>query len=460
LTDMTENILGIDLGTSSVKLIFGKNGANIKAREGYSEISVDGWWDAICRAARTMDLSEVRAIGLSSQVGTYIIDGGAVIGWNTGVGKEELDAILSDIPREVFIKEISMPHPSIISYPLPRLKHILSRYDGVKKICMPKDLICERLTGSYVSDKFSWRGLTNLDTCRYSEYLLDYIGASDILLPELREPTALAGFVTAEAAAQTGIREGTPVYVGCNDFFSGTVGMGMCEVGDMFDITGTSEHLGIVESEISDGDDGLVTGKYFFGNAHYGVTASSGKSLDFGGKLYPLRDIVAAAALANHPPVFLPYLCGERAPIWDADARGVFFGINADTTPHDMAYAVMEGVAFSIYHIYECMGKPPARVITIAGGAAKDNTLNLMKASLFGVPVRTCAESDTSALGAQITAAVGFGFYPSIEKAIRGICEYSAEIQPDAALGETLRRRYEIYKNLYPTLKNSFKSLK
>lgn len=456
---MTENILGIDLGTSSVKLIFGKDGKNAKAREGYSEISTRGWWDAICRAAKTMDLSEVRCIGLSSQVGTYIIDGGDVIGWNTGVGKEELDAILFDIPREVFIKEISMPHPSVISYPLPRLKYILDHYDGAKKICMPKDFICERLTGNYVSDKFSWRGLANLDICEYSEYLLKYIGAEKLDLPKLCEPTALAGYVTAEAAQETGIREGTPVYVGCNDFFAGTLGMGMVDVGDMFDITGTSEHLGIIEAEIAPYD-GLVTGKYFFGNAHYGVTASSGKSLDFGGSIFPLRDVDLNTALANDPPVFLPYLCGERAPIWDADARGVFFGINAKTTPHDMAYAVLEGVAFSMYHIYECMGCPNAKVITVAGGAGKDPTLNLMKASLFGLPLRVCKESDTSALGAQIIAAVGFGFYPSVERAVRGICAYSDEITPDARLGEILRRRYEIYKNLYPTLKNSFKSLK
>ena len=456
---MTEKILGIDLGTSSVKLIFGKNGTSIKAREGYSEISVNGWWEAICRAARSMDLSEVRCIGLSSQVGTYIIDDCDVIGWNTGVGKQELDSILSDIPREVFIKEISMPHPSVISYPLPRIKYILSHFDGVKKICMPKDLICERLTGEYVSDKFSWRGLANLDTCEYSEYLLKYIGADKINLPRLCEPTSLVGYVTAEAAAETGIREGTPVYAGCNDFFAGTLGMGMVHIGDMFDITGTSEHLGIIESDIAP-DDGLVTGKYFFGNAHYGVTASSGKSLDFGGSIYPLRDVDIQAALENNPPVFLPYLCGERAPIWDADARGVFFGINAKTTPNDMAYAVLEGVAFSMYHIYECMGKPHARVITVAGGAGKDPTLNLMKASLFDLPLRVCKEGDTSALGAQLLAAVGFGFYPSVERAVEGICAYSDEVHPDERLGNTLRARYEIYKSLYPTLKNSFKLLK
>ena len=125
-----------------------------------------------------------------------------------------------------------------------------------------------------------------------------------------------------------------------------------------------------------------------------------------------------------------------------------------------MAYSVMEGVAFSMYHIYECIEKPDARVITVAGGAGKDQNLNLMKASLFGLPLRVCKESDTSALGAQILAAVGFGFYPSVERAVKGICEYSDEIRPDAALGELLRRRYEIYKNLYPTLKDSFKSLK
>ena len=455
---MTNNVLGIDFGTSSVKLYLKTESGLKKAREPYSCPSGDGWWNSLCLAAKSLNLSGIKAVGLSSQVGTYVINGEKIIEWSSGIGKEELDSILSDLPADLFEEEISMPHPHIISYPLPRIKHILSHEAGVKRICMTKDLICERLTGNYVSDKFSWRGLANLTSCEYSKKLLSYVGADERLLPKLCEPSALAGFVTHEASLQTSIPEGTPVYVGCNDFFAGLLGMGMTCEGDMFDITGTSEHLGIIERATRK-NDGLVFGKYFFENSHYGVTASSGKSLCFGESLFPLNKVSVSEALAKNPPIFLPYLCGERAPIWDSDARGVFFGINAEATAHEMAYSVMEGVAFSIYHIYEIMGKPKAKFITVAGGAAKNDALNLIKATLFGMPIRVCEETDTSAMGAAILAAVGSGACASLYDATNDADKYSACTEPDTYLSDVLKKRYEIYKSLYPTLQNEFKKL-
>ena len=457
---MIENILGIDLGTSSVKLMLCRDGETHKMREGYSSADTDGWWQAICRAAKSTDLSSVQAVGLSSQVGTYIVDGKDCIGWNEGVGKEELDLILSEVSRKEFIREISMPHPSIISYPLPRLKYILSHYPNAKKVCMPKDFICEMLTGGCVSDKYSWRGLASLDSGKYSVRMLSYIGADSLSLPELRDPCSIAGYVTKEASHQTGIPEGTPVYVGCNDFFSGLLGMGICNEGDMFDITGTSEHIGIIESSLPSLDDGLVSGKYFFENAHYGVTASSGASIIFGRSLTRLDGVSPAECLCLLPPIFLPYMNGERAPVWDTDARGVFFGINGKATQRELSYATVEGVAFSIYHIYECMGKPHAEAITVAGGAGKDRISNLIKASLFDIPVKVCKESDTSALGALITAAVGNGLYPDIRSAVAAVSEISDTVYPDRELTPILRARFEIYKGLYPALKDSFKSFK
>ncbi|MBQ9070131.1 MAG: hypothetical protein IJY23_02110 [Clostridia bacterium] len=457
---MMKDILGIDLGTSSVKLILTCGDEVKKVRLEYSEQTPLGWWNAICEASKSLDLSSVRGIGLSSQVGTYIIDDKAVIGWDSSIGKQELAELLSEIPSEVFKEQISMPHPSIISYPLPRIKHIVSNYPNAEKICMPKDFICERLTGNFVSDKFSWRGLANLDGCEYSKKLLSHIGAERIKLPKLCEPADLAGFVTPEASKETSIPTGTPVYLGCNDFFAGIIGMGISGEGEIFDITGTSEHLGIIEDKTTDGSDGLVSGKYFFGSAHYGVTASCGKSLKFGQSLYPLDKVDVKLALSKNPPIFLPYLSGERAPIWDPDARGAFFGINADASPHEMAYSVLEGVAFSVYHVYETMGKPKAKFITVSGGGAKNSSLNVIKSSLFGTPVRVSAEHDASALGAQLLAAVGIGDYESLTEAIEAVRIYRESTEPDISIKSILKERYEIYKSLYVSLKDEFKKLK
>lgn len=457
---MMPYVLGIDLGTSGLKLIYGTEDENIKVREEYAQCTPKGWYEALCRATKQCDLSKVRAIGLSSQVGTYIINDVDCISWNEQIGKEEVEEILQMESQEVFLREISMPHPRILSYPLPRLSYIKKHYGMPVSVCMPKDYLIEKLTEERVSDPYSWRGLTNLQTGEYSTYLLDRIGMDKDILPNLQKPESVAGFVTKKAAEMTGIPEGTPVYVGCNDFFAGLLGMGMLHAGSMFDITGTSEHLGLITDKEPKLTTSVVHGPYFYHHALYGVTASSGVSLRFGKSLYDLNDESLIMCLEKNPPIFLPYLNGERAPIWDAEASGVFFGITGETTKREMAYAVMEGVAFSLYHIYESMGFPKAECITVAGGAAKNKGLCRIKASLFGIPVHTLCENDTSALGAQMIAAVGDGTYTDLQEAISDNCNPQMCIMPDNAETELLRKRYGIYKELYPALQASYKKFR
>lgn len=454
---MTPNVLGIDLGSSGLKLIYSTKSGNCKVREEYEACTPRGWYEALCRAAKQCDLSGIQAIGLSSQVGTYIINDTDCVSWSEPVGQEELEAVWKLVPQEVFMREISMPHPHMISYPLPRLCYIKKRYGMPESVCMPKDYLIERLTGQRVSDPYSWRGLANLETGEYSIRLLEKIGIDRRILPKLQPPESVAGYVTEEAAGLTCIPAGTPVYVGCNDFFAGLLGMGMLQAGSMFDITGTSEHLGLITDKEPDLAAQVVHGPYFRHQALYGVTASSGASLKFGQSLCDLDDESLLSCLDENPPIFLPYLNGERAPVWDADARGVFFGITGETSKREMAYAVMEGVAFSLYHIYEKMGFPTAEHITVAGGAAKNRGVCQIKASLFGLPIVTLCENDTSALGAQMIAMVGNGAYRNLEEAVRDNCAVRMRILPDKAKTERLRERFEIYKELYPALRMSFK---
>ena len=128
------SVLGIDLGTSSVKIIKRyEDGTVEKAKASYKEISPATWWNAICEALSQLDLSDVAAVGLSSQVGTYIIDGEQVISWNDGAGLEELKEVQELYSTETFMEEISMPHPSIVSYPIPRLRYIKKRFPKVSR---------------------------------------------------------------------------------------------------------------------------------------------------------------------------------------------------------------------------------------------------------------------------------------------------------------------------------------
>jgi len=402
----------------------------------------------------------VAAIGLTAQVGTYIVDGESIISWNEPASGDALTEILAAFPVGKFIAEIGMPHPPLASYPLPRLLHIKRRWPDFRFVCQPKDFLCAKLTGKYITDPYSWRGLAHTGKGCYSDFFLNYLGLGRENLPAMADVLAPAGYITATAAAATGLPQGIPVYVGCNDFFAGLLGMGVWQAGELFDATGTSEHFGLLTERLIP-DTKMVSGPYFQHFVHYGVTASSGAALEFGRRLFGNPDLEIDGALKRQPPVFLPYLNGERAPVWDPEAKGLFLGIGKDCSSADLAYAIREGVVFSLRHICDHLGlqlgeKSPRRLIT-AGGAARDPVLNAIKAEVFGLPVQTLVENDTSALGAAMIAAISQGWHPTLPEAQKAFITAGETVVPTGRFAEKLKQRYQIYRSLYPALKESFK---
>lgn len=447
---MSKNILGIDLGTSSVKLLLRYGDGKIeKSKATYLDRTPSGWIDAIKKAISTLDVSAIDAIGLSSQVGTYIINDKYVISWDDKVGQEELEEIKGKYPKQKFIEEIAMPHPDILSYPIPRLMYIKKHFNDIKSVCQPKDYILKILTGNCVTDKYSYRGLVHTAKGTYSNFFLNELAISEELLPPIVSPEDIVGLTTAECEENIGIPKGIPVFAGLNDFFSSVLGIGTKNIGEMFDITGTSEHLGFICDDLIS-DTKMISGIYFDKYIHYGVTASSGASLDFAIREFGISNINIKDILKNNPPIFTPYLNGERAPIFDTNARGTFVGINADCTKKDMAYSVLEGVVFSLYHIYESMGSPEFKSVYISGGASSNTVLNMLKAELFNTDVYTLLENDTSALGAAQIAAKALG----INIPFNSVKEH---YKPSGDLHDILIKRYNIYKNLYCLLKEQFK---
>lgn len=471
---MNKCLLGIDLGTSSVKVLARYfDGKIVKASAGYEEISVPGWLNAMTKALRQIDCGEAIAVGLSSQVGTYIVRSRIqdncqsaqqdfcenIISWNDAAGEAELKRLKEKYSREEFIAHIAMPHPDIISYPLPRLLYIKEHYPKAQSVCQPKDRLIQFLTGKLVTDQYSWRGLADPEKAAYSSFFLRETGVEETMLPPVKRPQELAGYIVKEAAQLTGLPVGIPVYTGMNDFFASLAGMGIADRTAIFDITGTSEHVGVL-TETLNADTSMVSGKYLQGFVHYGVTASSGVSLKFGCRDLGSAERPVGEMLKRNPPVFTPYLNGERAPIFDSSATGTFFGIGADCTREDLAYAVMEGVVFSLYHIYESLGMPDAKCMIVSGGAAGNPYLNQLKADVFGREVVTLKEKDTSALGAVMAAAIGEGIFRDYGEAARKCCETDACYLPDIGLREILMKRYGIYKQLYPALKNQSKEFR
>lgn len=456
---MKEYYLGVDLGTSSIKgILRSVDGELVKAKVFYDENSVRGWKGALKTLISTLNSKiregKIAAVAFSSQVGTYIVDGESVISWQSSVGREELEEIRKKIPQKRFIEEISMPHPDILSYPLPRLLYIQKRYGKGREVIQPKDFLLRELTDERVTDIYSSRGIVRLETGEYVEGIMRDLGI-DCVLPTVKKTTDFVGFVTKRAEENYGLAEGTPVYSGCNDFYAGLLGMGVYKLGDAFDLSGTSEHVGWISDALQ--TDGFVSGGYFNGFCTYGGTKASGVSCDFAIKNFGIDDLSLEEELRRKPPVFLPYLSGERAPIYDENARGVYFGLDCETTKRQMAYATLEGVTFSLYDIAERMGMPRPRRLICGGGSAKNELMASIKAELFGCEAVQVKENDTSALGAVMLAMLGNGTFADVAAAVDACVTYERSVQASGKYREKLLKRFAIYRELYDDLKDTFK---
>lgn len=459
MIDMGKYYLGIDIGTSSVKLVAAApDGDTYKARCAQPTLSAECWLGALktalCDLGEKISLREISAISLSSQVGTYITDNGDVVPWVSSAGESELREIKSGISEDGFIKEIGMAHPDLISYPLPRLLYIKRNYKNVKSVIMPKEAVIQALTGRLCTDTFSQRGICNPTVNSYSEKLLNKFDI-DVNLPPILYPTDMAGYVTKEAATIYGLPAGLPVCVGCNDFYAGLLGMGVYKENTVFELSGTSEHIGVITDELIMGKN--ISGRYFNGYATYGGTKASGVSCDFAIENFGIDGLNEAVEPCDQP-IFLPYLKGERAPIYNEKAKGVFFGITDKTTKQDMAYAVLEGVVFSLYHISEQLPMSENAPIITGGGSTADRLMMKLKAELFNREIVHVKENDSSALGAAMLAMVGTGEFSSLEAAIASVVKRDITYAPKGDIREKLLKRYQIYKNLYVSLKGQFEA--
>lgn len=440
---------GVDIGTSSVKVMEADGSGVIKkVRVPYEKEGMEGFIAAIKKAFSMLD-GKYTSVAFSSQTGTFVADGEKIFPWHSPAGAKELKRVRESFLSEEFISEIMMDHPDISSYPLPRLLYIKEHYPEVKRVCQLKDEIIFLLTGSYVTDNFTWRGLAGKNG--YSDKLLAFSGVDKHTLPALKTPFDSAGKVTEEGERLFGIRRGTEVFNGMNDYYAGLLGMGVTEKETVFDVTGTSEHIGCVTDSLT--NKGSVSSPYFDLFVNYSVTASSGAALSFGNRFFPHK-VNISDAIGNRAPIFLPYLNGMRTPDNDPDARGMFFGISKNTGKNEMAYSVIEGAAFSAYSAFRTLGECDGSAVLTSGGGAENTVYNRLKASLFNKAFVPLSESDTSALGACMTALTAQGVFSDTASAARILCRYKEAVQPEKIPG--LNERYELFLKLYEDNRKNF----
>jgi xylulokinase len=344
-------------------------------------------------------------------------------------------------------------------------------YARAGHILLPKDYIRYRLTGEFAMDKADGSGtiLFDLKSRDWSPEVVETLGIPADWLPPTFEGPEVTGFVSAQAAGETGLSAGTPVMAGGGDQAAGAVGVGAVEAGIVSLALGTS---GVVFAT-TEGAYVEPQGRlHAFCHALPGRWHFMGVMLSAAGSLQWYRDELAPgssfeellAPAANIPPgseglLFLPYLTGERTPHPDPLARGAFVGLTVRHTQAHLTRSVLEGVAYGLRDSFELIktaGKIEVRQVRVSGGGARSQLWRQILADVFGADLVTVNTTEGAAYGAALLAGVGAGAWNDVRTACQTAIQITGETQPS---GISYESGYASYRRLYPALKDIFKTL-
>ena len=495
---MGEYILAVDIGTSACKTaIFDLNGkAMAEAVEaykvlypktGWAEQDPEDWWMAACRGIqaciRESDISaaEIAAVGVDGQSWSCVpMDAAGNILMNTPIW---MDTRAESICRDMdsirdHIFEIS-GNPFQPSYTTPKIlwmkKHFPEIYKKTRWFLQCNSFIVYRLTGIVSQDVSQGYGLHVFDIVKkqYDSGLCSELGIDISRLPGIYESHKAVGTVTGESSRLTGLAQGTPVVAGGLDAACGTLGAGVYISGQTQEQGGQAGGMSICMDK-PEADPRLILSPHVVPEAWLlqGGTVGGGGSLNWlarelgqpelteenetGINQFALLDKLAAAvAPGSDGLVFLPYLAGERSPIWDSKATGVFFGLRFSTTRGHFFRALMEGAAFALRHNLDTALEAGVRVgeMHATGGASKSSFWIQLKADITGKKIRVPDSELATCKGAAMLAGIGTGMYKSFEEAVKLTVKFKEDYQPGTGFKAVYDKNYEIYRRLYPQLK-------
>lgn len=482
--------LGLDIGTSGTRAVLvdsqGKLAASASAEHapfrspnpGWAEQDPEDWWRAAQQAIREVlaaSGAKVDAIGLTGQMhGAVLLDAaGQVLRpsliWCDQRTDAECEWLHKTIGRKRLIELTA--NPALPNFTLTKLlwvkKHEPEVFARIAHMLCPKDYIRYRLTGAFAMDVQEASGTLLLDVAhrRWSSEVAHAAGIPEAWLPPLFESQQICAAIAPAAAADTGLKTGTPVVAGSGDQGAGAIGMGILEPGAVSATIGTS---GVVFAATDQPTRDPLGRLHTFCHAvperwHVmGVTQAAGLSLRW------LRDTIAPCAdydtLTNeacHVPagsdglLWTPYLLGERTPHLDSQARAAFVGLTASHTRGHLVRAVLEGVAYSLKDTFTLFAELgiPAKHVRLGGGGARGPLWREIQASVYGLPCEILTAEEGAAFGAALLAAVGAGAWPNLNAACDAAIEVAERIEPDAAWALRYSDGYAAYRKVYPALK-------
>ncbi len=461
-------ILGLDLGTAEVKaglvtldgrvLALARSGYELDRRggHGWAEQDPGAWWSAVVSAVRALragEIGEIVAIGVDGHGPTLVaVDrrGEATrpaitfLDSRASAEADELAAAtgvrgwaLGGLPAALWVERHEPDVAEATCWYLTTWEWLAYRLTGEAAASLVPDQLVP-------------------DPGRVSD-----AGVPADRLPRIARTGEVVGSVTETAAAALGVRAGRPVVGGTVDAFSSYLGAGLLEPGDAYDPGGSAGGFGVYWDRPVEVPGAFVTPAPLAGRFSVGAAmAATGRALDWY-RDQVLVDTIAVDALlaeaAATPPgadglVFLPYLAGERSPIWDPEARGVLAGLTLGHGRAHISRAIIEASALAIRHVAEPMLAAGVRVteMRVCGGPARSRFWNGVKADVTGFPVAVPAVLETAVLGAAILGAVGIGEHRDVRAAIEAMTRIESRIEPTLALAPLYDRLFEAYRALYP----------
>lgn len=484
--------IGVDLGTSAVKLLLmdeAGNVLNIVSKEyalsfphpGWAEQNPQDWWTQSVAGLKELtadvDKSQVAGISFGGQMHGLVIlnEKDEVIRptilWNDGRTIEEVEYLNGQIGKSTLSAYTG--NIAFAGFTAPKLlwlkKHEPEHFAQIKKIMLPKDYLAYRLSGVHCTDYSDASGMLLLDVANkcWSKEMLAICDIKEEQMPKLFESYEMVATLLPSAAKELGFPESCKVVAGAGDnaaaaIGTGTVGSGKCNIS-----LGTSGTVFITNEKFRvDRFNALHSFAHADGNYHLMGCMLCAASCNkwWMEEILKTKDFALEQqeinGLGQNAVYFLPYLMGERSPHNDPKAKGAFVGMTLDTTRADMTQAIFEGVAFALRDSLEVAKSLGIQITetTICGGGAKSPLWKKIMANVLNIKVNTVEVEEGPAYGAAILAAMADHVYGSLEDAAEKIVKITETVEPETELVKAYEEKYQNFVRIYPALKNIFGS--